>query len=86
MIKEKRQKEKKEQVVTVVGQPKVEPTLAEYKPRVVFITFDEWWSSKRIAFGLKDSLRDALKKHFEIRGFMASGKFDDGLSDFGIKS
>ena len=57
----------------------------EFKPAKRQVSFDEWWSTAEYYFKLKPALRESVKKHFEARGFMASGDFDNGIKDFGIK-
>lgn len=47
--------------------------------------FDSWWMQAMSKFKLKADLKEPVRKHFESRGFMASGKYEDGLKDFGFK-
>lgn len=48
------------------------------------ISFDDWWVTAEYRYKLKPELREAIKRHFEARGFMNSGDFDSGIKDFGI--
>jgi len=56
----------------------------EAKPVKRQISFDDWWATAEYYYKLKPELREAIKKHFEARGFLASGEFDNGIKDFGI--
>jgi hypothetical protein len=59
---------------------------AEYNPPPVFIQpFDSWWMQAMSKWKLNDALKEPVRKHFQARGFLESGKYEDGLRDFGFK-
>lgn len=55
-------------------------------PITAFVSFDSWWAMSQRKYKFEPYMKEVLYKHFTARGFMESGAFDDGLSDFGIKS
>jgi hypothetical protein len=48
------------------------------------ISFDRWWLATQSKYKFKPSLKSAVRKHFEARGFMDYKKFNAGLRDFGF--
>lgn len=48
--------------------------------------FDQWWLLTQSRLGLAASVKEALKNHMKSRGFLSTGRYDDGLRDFGYKS
>ena len=69
---------------TVVGAEKISAEPAIAQPARPAISFSAWWLQIQQAKQLKFELREALRKHFESRGFLASGEFEEGLKDFGL--
>jgi hypothetical protein len=79
---QKRREQKVEFTVAGAEQASAEPVIIP--PARPVISFQAWWLQAQQAKQLKFELREALKKHFEARGFMTSGEFDKGLADFGL--
>lgn len=80
-----RKRQKQQDKLVIIGRPQTEP---EYVPQIEeakpIISFDAWWIMKAQSLNLKPEMKNAVKKHFEARGFMQSGDFDGGIIDFGI--
>lgn len=75
--------------VTLVGDDmdstpvqQTKPLPARVKPKM---SFDAWWVMAQRATGLKASMKMPVYKHLKARGFLASGDFNAGLKDFGVK-
>jgi hypothetical protein len=81
-MSQKRREQRQEFTVAGAEPASVESVASE--PVKPAITFSAWWLQIQQAKRLKIELREALKKHFTARGFMASGEFDKGLADFGL--
>lgn len=79
-------KKQPEKELIVVGQPQKEEATPLPAPVLPIMTYEAWWLITQRRLDLKAGLKDALKKHMRARGFLASGRFDDGLRDFGIES
>lgn len=79
---------REEPKLIIVGQetPVVQsqPAPAPRKPIRLPVSFDAWWLLKQTQVGLKPELKEAVRRHFESRGFMQDSRFDEGLRDFGI--
>lgn len=82
----KRRKPKIERKIEIVGAEKPKPKPVKVNTFRPLPSFDVWWSTVRYKKGLKEELKEIIKKHFEARGFMKSKKFDEGLKDFGIET
>jgi hypothetical protein len=54
------------------------------KPFEAKISFDKWWMMTMKKRNLSPSMKTAVKKHFESRGFFKNGDFEKGLEDFGL--
>jgi hypothetical protein len=86
-MSQKRKEIKKD--FTVVGQQAQPAAQAvEQKPKNldIPISFDAWWIQVQNKYKFSPNLRDAVRKHFEARGFMDYKKFNDGLRDFGFRT
>lgn len=70
----------------VIGEQSAEPApqMPEIAPIEPKIGFDAWWTMKAQSLNLRPELKDAIRKHFQSRGFMENGEFDKGIEDFGI--
>jgi len=85
-----KQKETQKEV-TIVG-PKAESARPRQtsvtRPQApqIPITFDAWWLRTQNKYKFKPALKNAVKRHFEARGFMDYTKFDAGLRDFGFRT
>lgn len=79
-------KRKDELKVTIVGAEKPQEPTVYVPPLRPQLDFDSWWLMTQHRLKLKPELKEAIKKHFMARGFMARKDFDAGLIDFGIKS
>ncbi len=77
-------KKKDEPKLVIVGEVQEAPQLPETPPIQAKLTFDAWWMMKSNSLKLKPELKNAVKKHFESRGFLQSGEFDKGIEDFGV--
>lgn len=54
------------------------------KPFELKLSFDKWWLMTMQKRELSPTLKVAIKKHFESRGFLKNGDFEKGLEDFGL--
>lgn len=75
--------------VIVVGQEAPEQVQAPRPaavPAQIPITFDAWWIQTAGKYGLKQDLKQSVKRHFEARGYMNYRKFNAGLRDFGFRT
>ena len=59
-------------------------TIAEYKEPLPQLSFDAWFTKTASERKFSPSLKEALKLHFEVKGFMKEKRFDEGLKDFGF--
>lgn len=65
--------------------PSDEPIAPEQPaPKKAKISFDQWWLNIQNELGLKPQLKESVRKHFEVKGYLANGNFDEGLADFGF--
>ena len=78
-------KKKQDRQVVVVVKPEALPAPVAAPVRIE-LTFDAWWAMKQGTLRMAPEMKDVLRKHFVARGFMASGEFDKGLEDFGIRT
>jgi len=77
----------KKKDLQVVGAPAPRKPVEKLPSRVQpTMSYDAWWLTTQRRLQLQSGLKDALRKHMKARGFLASGRFDDGLKDFGIGS
>jgi len=87
-MNQKRKEEAKEFVVVsedASPAPVAQAPVAAKTPDIP-ISFDRWWLQTQSKYKFKPSLKVAVKKHFEARGFMHYKKFNDGLRDFGFRT
>jgi hypothetical protein len=84
-MNQKRKEESKEFTVVSNSAPvqAVQTQVAAQTPDIP-ISFDRWWLQTQSKYNFKPSLKIAVKKHFEARGFMDYKKFNAGLRDFGF--
>ena len=82
----KRKPKEPERIVTIVGQE--QPKKAQTKPSTLKLlpSFEVWWALMRSRKQLPEHLKAVIKKHFEVKGYLDSKRFDEGLVDFGIKT
>lgn len=78
-------KEQKREVL-IVGQQKPTIPIELPDPIVPKMEYEAWWLITQRRLNLSPSLKEALKRHFKARGFLESGRYDDGLKDFGINA
>lgn len=78
-----RRGDKKEEV-RIISQPQEASAPEAPKAKKPRISFDQWWLETQNKFKLRASLKEAVRKHLEARGFMETGEYDKGLSDFGL--
>ncbi len=85
-MNQKRREVKKD--VTIVGETEAMQAQTVQAPQAIDIpiSFDSWWIQTMNKHELKPELREAVRKHFEARGFMDYKKFDAGLRDFGFRT
>jgi hypothetical protein len=87
-MSQKKREIKKE--YTIVGQKAEENqtlTANQPQPMHIQISFDQWWLQTQQKYNFKTDLKEALKKHFEAKGFMDDSRnFDKGLKDFGFNT
>jgi hypothetical protein len=81
-----KRREIKREVQIVGEQSEEQPVSQDVKPIMPNISFDSWWLQVQNKHSFKSALKDAVKKHFEARGFMSSREFDKGLRDFGFNT
>lgn len=72
--------------LTIVGQQSAVINEELPEPAIPRMEYDAWWLLTQRRLNLSSSLKEALRRHFRARGFLDSGKYDDGLKDFGIRS
>ena len=53
-------------------------------PQLPQLSFDAWFTKTASERKFSPSLKEALKLHFEAKGFMKEKRFDEGLKDFGF--
>jgi hypothetical protein len=56
------------------------------KAQKIPMSFDAWWTLTSTRLKLKPMLKPALKKHLQVKGFLAREAYDEGLAHFGIKA
>jgi hypothetical protein len=56
----------------------------EYKEPMLQLNFDAWFTKVANERKFNSNLKEALKLHFEVNGFMENKKFDEGLKHFGF--
>lgn len=87
-MSQKRREIKKD--YTAVGQNQTETKeVKETKTEALHIqvSFDQWWLQTQQKYNFKPALKDALKKHFETKGFINDSRnFEKGLRDFGFNT
>jgi len=59
-------------------------SIAEYKEPLPQLSFDAWFTKVATERKFNSGLKEALKFHFEAKGFMKDNRFDEGLKDFGF--
>jgi hypothetical protein len=69
----------------IVGQEQPAQSASLPEPIMPRMEYDAWWLLTQRRLNLQPTLKVALKKHFQARGFLESGRYDDGLRDFGIE-
>ncbi len=76
---------KRRKEVRILGQDEVVQTkdvLPEpIKPK---LTYEAWWVLAQRKYNLKPVMQEVLFKHFKARGFLESGDFESGISDYGL--
>lgn len=76
---------KRKREVRILGQEEAAPIKDKLpdpiKPKV---TYDAWWVMAQRKYNLKPVMNEVLFKHFKARGFLESGDFDAGISDYGL--
>jgi hypothetical protein len=77
-------KKKEEPKLKIVGEQEEAPRQPEIAPIEAKLSFDAWWMMKAQSLKLKPELKNAVKKHFESRGFLQTGDFDKAIKDFGL--
>lgn len=77
----------KKQEVVIVGQESKREVNKKFPARnMPKMSFDAWWMRTRTKHKFNPEMKEVIWKHFKARGFLKSGRFDDGLRDFGVKS
>jgi hypothetical protein len=87
MARNRKKKTNEENMLDLKDESKREKTLKSIssKPFMISLSFDKWWLMTMQKLDLTPSMKIAVKKHFEARGFMKTGNFEGGLEDFGLK-
>ena len=86
LTKRKKSSEKNEELVIIGKEPRREVNKKLPARRVPKMSFDAWWMRTRTKHRFNPEMKEVIFKHFKARGFLRSGRFDDGLRDFGVKS
>jgi hypothetical protein len=55
------------------------------KPNKPILNYESWWTVTRKKHDFPAYMKEVLYRHFQSRGFLANGRYDEGLADFGIK-
>lgn len=77
-------KKHKQPDLVIIGREEIQEQAQQIEQIKPDINFDAWWVLKAQSLKLKPEMKSAVMKHFEARGFMESGDFDNGIIDFGI--
>jgi len=85
-----KKKQEEKPVLKVVDEKREEETLKApskgLPPRKQpVMNFDAWWTLIQRKMNLSSHMKEAIFKHFKVRGFLASKQYDEGLKDFGFK-
>jgi hypothetical protein len=75
------------QEFTLVGEesPSIEISQAPQSIDVP-ISFDAWWLQTQGKYKFKPELKEAVRRHFEARGFTDYKNYNAGLRDFGFRT
>lgn len=85
-MSERRGKNENKQVTIVGAEETPAPAQKPPAPNRIVQSFDAWWVLTAQSKNLRSTLKEAIQRHFEARGFMESKEFDKGLQDFGINT
>ena len=55
------------------------------KPNKPILSYEAWWAIARKKYSFQPYMKEILYNQFKARSFLANGRFDEGLADFGIK-
>lgn len=85
-----RRKQEEKPALKVVGNeesvPAVKPSKDDLPQRKQpIMSFDAWWVLIQRKLNLSAHMKEALFKHFKVRGFLKNKQYDEGLKDFGFK-